>query len=204
MRHHSIGTEIRKGFIESNERLEFLGDSVLNIVVAEYLFNKFPFKDEGFLTEIRSKIVKRESLNKLAKKIGINEIIEHKSLFNKNSNSFKSIYGNALEALIGVVYLDKKYEFCKKFILKKLIIPHFDINELINTEFNFKGKIIEWSQKENKRLQLEVIELDSDEKFKKFEAQVIVNDKPIAKGFGLNKKRAEQDAAEKSCLKLKL
>jgi len=204
MRHRSIGTESRKGFVESNERLEYLGDAVLSMVVAEYLFNKFPFEDEGFLTEIRSRIVKRESLNHLARKIGLAEIIEYKSQSSRNSNSFKSIYGDALEALVGAVYLDKEYKFCKKFILKKLVIPHFDINQLINTESNFKSKIIEWSQKENKTLKFEVQELDSDRKFKKFEAQIIVNDKAIAKGFGLSKKKAEQDAAEKSCLKLKL
>ncbi len=102
------------------------------------------------------------------------------------------------------MYLDKGFKFCKTFILKKLIIPHFDIKELINTESNFKSKIIEWSQKENKNLQFEVEEIDSGKKFKKFEAHVVIDNKAIAKGFGLSKKKAEQDAAEKSCLKLKL
>ncbi len=96
MRHSSVGTEARKGFVESNERLEFLGDSVLGMVVAEYLFTKFPFEDEGFLTEMRSRIVKRESLNLLARKIGLVEIMEFKSQSSRGNNAFKSIYGDAL------------------------------------------------------------------------------------------------------------
>lgn len=204
MRHTSIGAESRKGFIESNERLEYLGDAVLSMIVAEFLFNKFPFQDEGFLTEIRARIVNRESLNQLARKIGLAEIIEYNSNSNKGGNSFKSIYGDALEALIGAVFLDKGYKLCRTFILKKLVIPHFDIEKLIHTETNFKSKIIEWSQKENKTLKFEVKEVDSDKKFKKFEAQVIVSNKSVAIGYGLSKKKAEQDAAEKSCLKLKI
>ena len=120
--------------MESNERLEYLGDAVLGAVVAEYLFNKFPFKDEGFLTEVRSRIVNRENLNRLAKKIGLAEIIEYTGHLRKNSQSFKSIYGDALEALIGAVYLDNNYNYCRKFILKKLIIPHIDLDQIVNTD----------------------------------------------------------------------
>ena len=204
MRHTSLGLESREGFTESNERLEFLGDAVLGMVVAEYLFTKFPFQDEGFLTEIRSRIVKRESLNQLARKIGLDKIMEYNASSNKSVNSFKSIYGDALEALVGAVFLDKGIKFCRKFILEKLVIPHFDIDTLINTDTNFKSKIIEWSQKENKTLKFEVKELDLDKKFKKFEAEVLIGNKSVGKGFGLSKKKAEQDAAEKSCLKLKI
>lgn len=199
MRHSSAAKEKRKGFIESNERLEYLGDAVLGMVVAEYLFNKYPFKDEGFLTEIRSRIVNRENLNQLAKKIGLSDIIEYTGHLKRNSQSFKSIYGDALEALVGAVYLDKEFKFCKNFILKKLIVPHIDIEQIVTTNSNFKSKIIEWSQKESRDLRFEVEELNHDQHFKKFEAKVFVDDKELSVGFGLSKKKAEQDAAEKSC-----
>ena len=199
MRHSSAGTEEREGFIESNERLEYLGDAVLSMVVAEFLFNKFPFKHEGFLTEIRARIVNRESLNQLARTIGLAELIEYNGASRKGSQSFKSIYGDALEALIGAVFLDRGYAFCRKFILKKLIIPHFDLHILIKTDSNFKSKIIEWSQKENRDVKFEVTESKSEKHIKKFEAWVIVDDKPLSQGFGLSKKKAEQNAAEKSC-----
>jgi len=199
MRHCSAATEKRKGYLESNERLEYLGDAILGAVVAEYLFNKFPFKDEGFLTEVRSRIVNRENLNQLAKKIGLAKIIEYNGQLKKNSQSFKSIYGDALEALIGAVYLDKSFNYCRKFVLRKLIIPHIDLDQIVSTDSNFKSKIIEWSQKENRNLNFEVIELEHERHFKKFEAKIIVDNKEVSIGYGLSKKKAEQDAAEKSC-----
>lgn len=203
MRHTSAAKEHRKGFLESNERLEYLGDAVLGMVVAEYLFTKYPFKDEGFLTEIRSRIVNREHLNQLAKKIGLSDLIEYNG-DSKGNLSFKSIYGDALEALIGACYLDRGYKYCKRFILKKLVIPHVDLDEIINTDINFKSKIIEWSQKENRDIKFEVNELKGNGHFKKFEAVVMVDEKEISKGHGLSKKKAEQNAAEKSCQELNI
>ncbi len=204
MRHTSVAKEKRKGFVESNERLEYLGDAVLGMVVAEYLFNKYPFKDEGFLTEVRSRIVNREHLNQLAKKIGLSDLIEYNGHMKGSALSFKSIYGDALEALIGACYLDKGYGKCKDFILKRLVIPHVDLHEIINTDINFKSKIIEWSQKENKDLKFEVYELKNQNHFKKFEAKIFVGKKEISIGHGLSKKKAEQSAAEKSCEVLKI
>ena len=118
--------------------------------------------------------------------------------------SFKSIYGDALEALIGAVYLDKEYKATRNFIYQKLVIPHVDLDTLIKTNTNFKSKIIEWSQKENKNLRFEVTELEHQKHFKKFEARVMVGTKEISVGHGLSKKKAEQNAAEKSCLALKI
>lgn len=204
MRHTSAAKEKRKGFLESNERLEYLGDAVLGMVVAEYLFNKYPFKDEGFLTEVRSRIVNREHLNQLAKKIGLSDLIQYNGNMKGNSLSFKSIYGDALEALVGAIYLDKGYKSCKNFILKQLVVPHVDLDEIISTDKNFKSKIIEWSQKENKALKFEVNELKDQSHFKKFEAKVIVGKKEISTGHGLSKKKAEQNAAEKSCQMLNI
>ena len=134
---------------ESNERLEYLGDAVLNLIVAEYLFKKYPFKDEGFLTKIRSKIVSRESLNNLGRKVGLKEIINFKNV-NEYSKSYNSIYGDALEAIIGAVYLDVGFEYCQEYIVKNIIIPYYNFDELVNKTHNFKSKILEWSQKEKK------------------------------------------------------
>ncbi|MEO9966874.1 MAG: ribonuclease III [Reichenbachiella sp.] len=199
MRHSSLAQESRKGFLESNERLEYLGDAVLGMAVAEYLFNKYPFKHEGFLTEVRSRLVNREHLNQLAKKIGLADVIKYNGQLKANGQSFKSIYGDALEALVGAIYLDKGYLNTKSFIFKKLIIPHIDLDEVISTDTNFKSKIIEWSQKENKDLRFEVEEHSTEKHFKKFEAKVFVGKKQISIGHGLSKKKAEQNAAEKSC-----
>ncbi len=199
MRHTSVAPEVRKGVLESNERLEFLGDAVLGMVVADYLFNRYPFKDEGFLTEVRSRIVNRENLNQLSKKIGLGDLIEYSGHLKGSQQSFKSIYGDALEALVGAVYLDRGYKKCSNFILKKLIVPHVDIDMIISTNTNFKSKVIEWSQKENKKLLFEVSELDDKKHFKKFEAKLFIGTKMISSGLGLSKKKAEQNAAEKSC-----
>jgi ribonuclease-3 len=141
---------------ESNERLEYLGDAILGAVIAEYLFKKFPYKSEGFLTEIRSRIVNRESLNKLGKKIGLSKLVEYNSVRGSNF-SHKSLHGDALEALVGAVYLDKGFNSCKRFILTRLINPHFDIEEIIENNLNFKSMLIEWAQKENKNIKFLII-----------------------------------------------
>jgi ribonuclease III len=198
IRHTSVAIETQDGFKESNERLEYLGDAVLGMVIAEYLFKKFPYKDEGFLTEIRSRIVNRETLNNLSKKVGISALVEFDAI-KKNALSHKSIYGDTLEAFVGAVYLDRDFYFCKTFIIRKLIIPHFDFQDLIHNDPNYKSKIIEWAQKENKEVRFEILEVKSNKHFKEFIAQVFVDDEPLSKGHGLSKKKAEQDAAEKSC-----
>lgn len=202
--HSSVAKEEFKGVKLSNERLEYLGDAVLGMVIAEFLFKKFPYKDEGFLTDIRARIVNRESLNKLAKKIGVGELVEYDE--KKKSNlTYKSLYGDALEAFIGAVYLDKGYLSCKKFIIKKLINPHIDLKEVVSTNPNFKSKVIEWAQKSNKEVTFEIIECKSGRnQFREFTAQLLIDNKPISIGKGFNKKKAEQDAAQKSCELLKI
>ncbi len=195
--HSSIAKTNNDGFKESNERLEFLGDAILGSVVAEYLFKKFPFKDEGFLTEIRSRIVNRESLNLLGRKIGLPNIVAYDNPH--RSRTHKSIYGNALEALVGAVYLDRGYLFCSKFIIKKLLIPHYDIGELINTDSNHKSKVIEWAQRQNKQIAFEIVNIKSIGNHKEFTAQVVIDNEMKGEGFGHNKKKAEQAAALKAC-----
>jgi ribonuclease-3 len=187
----------------SNERLEYLGDAVLGAVVAEYLFKKFPYKSEGFLTEIRSRIVNRESLNKLGKKIGLNRIVVYNSV-KGNNFSHKSIYGDALEALVGAVYLDKGFKSCRQFILSRLIHPHFDLEEIVENNYNFKSILIEWAQKENKNIKFLIIKELGHIHNKEFTAEVLIEDKAVSTGMGQSKKKAEQAAAEKACSELGL
>ena len=197
--HSSVAKEEYKGVKLSNERLEYLGDAVLGMVVAEFLFKKFPYRDEGFLTDIRARIVNRESLNKLSRKIGIGDLIEYDEK-KRSVLSYKSLYGDALEAFIGAIYLDKGYKTCKNFILKKLITPHIDLREVVMTDPNFKSKIIEWAQKANKEVSFEIVDLKTGRnQFKEFTAQVLIDNEPICTGTGHSKKKAEQDAAQKSC-----
>ncbi|MES2730363.1 MAG: ribonuclease III [Bacteroidota bacterium] len=195
------GTSI-EGFKESNERLEYLGDAILGAIIAEYLFKKFPYKDEGFLTEIRSRIVNRESLNNLSRKIGLNKIIEFDNN-RKSALAFKSMHGDALEAFVGAVYLDKGFKRCRKFIIKGLL-PHFDIEKLVLTNPNFKSLVIEWAQRESKELRFDIIDEKISRNHREFIAQVLVDDQPFSTGSGYSKKKAEQSAAEKACELLNL
>jgi ribonuclease-3 len=199
--HRSIARQNEKGFKESNERLEYLGDAILGAVIAEHLFKKYPLRDEGFLTEIRSRIVSRDSLNTVAKKMGISDIVEY-TLNRKNRLSYKSIYGDTLEALIGSIYLDKGYRATKRFIIKKLLWQHFDFEEIINSNPNHKSKIIEWAHRYNKDIRFEITEVKGNSHNREFQAELIVEGESIARGNGYSKKKAEQDAAQKSCVKL--
>ena len=198
--HTSYVKQNSTGKQETNERLEFLGDSILGAVVAEFLFKKFPYKDEGFLTEIRSRIVNRESLNNIAMRIGLNVLVK---IDQKDNNSrFKSINGNALEALVGAIYLDKGFKTTKKFVLDKLIKPHFDLHTLVTTTSNFKSKLIEWAQGQNQNIRFEIINHKQSGNAAEFTAEVFLNDKSIATGNGFSKKKAEQSAAEKALIAL--
>ena len=191
------------GFRESNERLEYLGDAVLGMVIAEYLFKKYPFKDEGFLTEIRSRIVNREMLNVISRKIGLDKLIEYDGQRGRLMPARTSMYGDALEALVGAVYVDKGFNFTRSFILKKLL-THYDLDAVVNNNGNFKSRLIEWAQREGKELRFEIISEQGTSQFREFIAQVIVNDEPFATGSGYSKKKAEQSAAEKAFEKLEL
>jgi len=199
--HKSAVHDSSTGFKESNERLEFLGDAILGAIVAKYLFEKFPGKDEGFLTKMRSKIVSRQSLNALAVKIRLNNLII--SRLDKNSKT-ESIYGNAFEALIGAIYLDKGLEVCETFLLKKVIEPNISLDKLEHEETNFKSRIIEWAQKEKQDLAFEIIQEYGEGRGKEFEAVIVLDGKQTTTGRDRSKKGAEQKAAEKLCTELGL
>jgi ribonuclease-3 len=199
--HSSIAKENGQGFKESNERLEYLGDAILGAAVADYLFKKFPFRSEGFLTEMRSRIVNRETLNLLARKIGIGNIVQYDQ---KNAHLQQVILGNTLEAIVGAIYLDKGYLRTKKFVIDKLIGPNYDLDELVNSNSNFKSKIIEWAQREGKEVRFEILNVKKGKNHKEFTAQVMVDNEAKGTGYGNSKKKAEQDAALKTCEMLNL
>ena len=178
----------------SNERLEFLGDALLNTIVAEHLFRRFPYKDEGFLTKMRSKVVSRNHLNSIAVKMGLQDML------NKDSGGYSgsSIYGNALEALIGAVDLDTSYLKTKNFILKRIFVLYVDLDELENTETDFKSKLIEWAQKEKKSVEFRVMEEARYAEDKTYLIGLFIDQVIKAEASHYSKKRAEQMAAEKA------
>lgn len=194
-RHKSVAREIRGGVKDSNERLEFLGDAVLGTIVANYLFGKFPFKDEGFLTELRSKIVSRAYLNKLALKIGVDKLIQ----YDESNRLYKSICGDTFEALIGAVFLDKGFAFTEKVVFNRIIKFHVDIDELEKLEVNFKSKLINWAQRNRKSINFDAREDNSNERQRLYYVTVYIDDEAIGEGVGYSKKAAEQAAAENAC-----
>jgi len=192
--HRSVALE-SNGHKISNERLEYLGDAVLSSVVADYLFKKFPYRDEGFLTEMRSKLVSRDQLNKLSRKLGLDQLIQS----NQDSKSFfRSMEGDAFEAFIGALYLDRGYNSTKKIIINRIINVHFDIDDLVNTEVNFKSKLIEWSQKERKDVYFNVVSEVGTGSSKQYIVEIKVDETICSKGQDYSIKGAEKIAAEKA------
>ena len=203
-RHRSVAVELKNGTKNSNERLEFLGDAILGSVVAEILFKMYPYKDEGFLTEMRSKIVSRANLNQLAKRLGLDEHIEYDNRMIGHNNKQGSLLGDTFEAMIGAVYMDNCYNFTRNFLINRIIKPHIDIHTLELTETNFKSKIIEWCQRHGKDISFEIIANEEGENSKLFTIQISVDGENCAIGRDYNKKNAEKLAAEKACEYLKI
>ncbi len=199
-----MATTVKGGVKNSNERLEFLGDAVLGSVVAELLFKLYPYKDEGFLTELRSKIVSRANLNQLSRKLGFNELIEYDARMISYPNKQGSLLGDAFEAVVGAVYMDKGYAFTREFLLTRIIKPHVDIHLLEVTETNFKSRLIEWCQHLGKDIQFVPVESLPGESSKLFTVEVLINGEVHGVGKDFNKKSAEKLAAEKACEELKV
>ena len=198
-RHSSAAKEIGGGIKNSNERLEFLGDSIIGTIVADYLFKKYPFKDEGFLTKMRSKIVSREKHNQIALKLGLDKFIETNNVVARGKSS---IYGDAYEALIGAIYLDKGYKYVQGFIVKRIIAMHVDMDELETKELDFKSKFIEWAQREKKEFTFEMLADGASSADKQFIIQLVVNTEVLGTVQHFSKKRAEQLVAEQVCIVL--
>ncbi len=179
---------------KSNERLEFLGDSVLSTVVAEYLFSILPNKDEGILTQVRSRMVSRIQLNKLAAKLGIDKILRT----DIRGNISYTLYGDAFEALVGAIYLDAGFIKTKKILVENIIKHHFDINKLINEDTDFKSRLINFCQKNKSILQFILMDESMVGVKKIYHIGIEVNGKIIAEAQNPNKRAAEQLAAGKA------
>ena len=193
---------VKERATDNNERLEYLGDAILGSIIADYLFMKYPFKGEGFLTEMRSKMVNRQTLNDIALKMGLKKITS----FNKNDNSLRvsQIFGNALEALVGAIYIDKGYVKTQQWVLKKIILPHLYLEDLENLEINQKNKLFSWANRSGKLLEFETLEEKMENGRRLFTVGAVVDGEVIAEGRAFNKKDAGQIAAQQAVEKLNL
>lgn len=199
--HKSASITDSQGNFINNERLEFLGDAILGAIIADFLYNRFPQEDEGFLTKTRSKLVNRTFLTKLTFDMGLNVFIDSHTTKNIDKSH---IYGDALEALIGAIYIDKDYKTAKYFVTKRILSQFVDLNEIEQNDTNFKSQLIEWSQKYKKEIKFETTEESTNKsKQPKFVAIVELNNKKIGEGVGTSKKEAQQNAARQTLKKLK-
>lgn len=187
---------------ENNERLEYLGDAVLSAIVADYLFKRYPYKGEGFLTEMRSKMVNRQQLNDIALKMGLRKL----TFYNKFDNALKGsqIFGNTLEALVGAVYLDKGYLKTHNWVLRQIVIPHMFVDDLEAIDINLKNKLIGWANKNGKALSFELAEERMEGSRRLFTINAMLDGELLAQGKGYNKKDASQVAAQVAVEKLSL
>ncbi len=198
--HKSASTVDSMGNFVNNERLEFLGDAILSAVIADFLYNRFPNEDEGFLTKTRSKLVNRTFLTKLTYDMGLDVFIDSNTTKNIDNSH---IYGDALEALIGAIYLDKDYITAKYFVTKKILSKFVNLTEIEQNDLNFKSRLIEWSQKHKKELLFDTTEEFNDKtRQPKFTSVVKIDDKKIGFGTGTSKKEAHQNAARQALEKL--
>jgi len=190
------------GNVVNNERLEYLGDAVLGTIVAEYLYNRFPFKDEGFLTQLRSRVVNRSFLTQLTFKMKLNRYV----ISNANSVSESShLYGDLLEAFIGAIYLDCGYAVTKQFVIKKIFNQHVDIQEMERNDNNFKSQLIEWGQKMKQEVEFKTVNNpDTGSEKMPFISEACIDGKVMGKGEGFSKKEAQQNAAQQALEKLSL
>ena len=195
--HKSKSVESVGGFHVSNERLEYLGDAVLSVAVADFLFRTYPTQAEGFLTEMRSRIVSRASLNKLSQKLGFERFINYIPE-NGDTFGFRSLGGNIFEALMGSIYLDRGFEFTKDVIINRIIRVYIDMDQLRETEVNFKSKILEWTQKRKKKLDFRLLDQTKKDSRNLYHVQIFIDDEGYAEAEDYSIKGAEQRAAEKT------
>lgn len=185
----------------NNERLEFLGDAILDAVVADIVYKRFEGKREGFLTNTRSKIVQRETLNQVAVQIGLDKLIKYTT---RQSSHNSYMCGNAFEALIGAIYLDRGYRACKKFMEERIISQYLNLDKISRKEVNFKSKLIEWSQKNKFEIEFNLLGQSVDqEQNPVFETQITVENIPAGLGKGYSKKESQQEAAHETLNKIK-
>jgi ribonuclease-3 len=192
--HRSVQMTDSKGNPINYERLEFLGDSILGSVIASYLYKKVPTGSEGYLTQMRSKIVSREHLNELGKDLDLIRFVN--SNIDQNTVG-DNIHGNIFEALVGAIYLDRGYNYAQKFIYENVILPYVDIEKLEGKITSYKGLIIEWCQKQKKKYKFETYEDSGNESIKHFSVKVSIDGEQVAKGRATSKKKAEEQASKR-------
>jgi len=192
--YHKSGNFEKKSNYQSNERLEYLGDAILGTIVAEYLFKKYPNSDEGFLTKMRSKVVKRKSLNSIADGMGLDVLLSH---YNSTQLS-NSMLGNSLEALIGSIYLERGYRWSRHYVIKNILMKYVDIQKLETFDDNYKSQLLEYCQKNGQGVSYEIINKYKQDKRDRFKVAVFVDGEQIATADDFNKKSAEQTASKKA------
>ncbi len=200
--HKSVGRRNEKGRPLNNERLEFLGDAILDAVVGDIVFRHFDGKREGFLTNTRSKLVSRSTLGKLAQEMGIDQLIKSADR-STSHNSYKN--GNAFEALVGAIYLDRGYNACMQFMEKRILAQVINIDKVAYKEVNFKSKLLEWSQKNRVKLEFRELEQSRDENTGSpvFTVQVFIEGLEGCKGIGYSKKESQQTASKETLQRLR-
>jgi len=193
--HRSMNIKDKKGNAMNYERLEFVGDAMLSSVIAAYLFEQVPHGNEGYLTKMRSKVVSREHLNELGKDLGLIELVQSRI---PKSNFGNNIHGNLFEALVGAIYLDRGYNFCEKFIYKRVINPYVDIETLEGKVISYKSLLIEWCQKEKNTFNYNVYEDTGKDELKHFSVKLSINEKVVSKARATSKKKAEEKASKRA------
>ena len=178
----------------NNERLEYLGDSVLSTIVAEYLYKKYPGRNEGFLTKMRSKIVKRKTLNKVAENMGIDIIL---TKYTQGKMSY-SMLGNAFEAMVGALYIEYGYEKTRNYVISKILMKYLDMHELESSDDNYKSQLLEWGQKESKLIAYKLVSKYKQDKRDRFRISVFLDGNHVATAEDFNKKSAEQMASKQA------
>lgn len=193
--HRSMNLKDDKGNAINYERLEFLGDAMLSAVIASHLFQEVPGGDEGYLTKMRSKVVSREHLNELGRELNLIDLVESKIPAGQFGDN---IHGNLFEALVGAIFLDKGYKYCEKFIYKRVINPHVDIEQLEGKVISYKSLLIEWCQKEKKIFNYNVYEDTGNDDVRHFSVKLSIDEKIIAKARATSKKKAEEKASKRA------
>lgn len=198
--HRSKPNVVASGRLANNERLEYLGDAVLSAIVADYLYNRYPDADEGFLTETRSKIVSRASLGSVAQRIGLLDLVQYDR---DSPGLFKSMGGDAFEALVGAIYLDKGYRFARRVVVERILSRYLDVDEITHTEFNYKGKLIDWGQKHRRKVSFELVSTTRGRHGRSlYECRVVIDGQSAESATDFTIKAAEQHAAEQTLQKM--
>lgn len=193
--HRSMNLKDEEGNAINYERLEFLGDAMLSAVIASHLYQEVPSGDEGYLTKMRSKVVSREHLNELGKELKLIDLVESKIPAGQFGDN---IHGNLFEALVGAIFLDRGYKYCEKFIFKRVIIPHVDIEKLEGKVISYKSLLIEWCQKEKKTFGYNVYEDTGNDDVRHFSVKLSIDQKVVAKARATSKKKAEEKASKRA------